>query len=362
MSSAMIPSLNLNDIINEVQDNVLFKLFGSEYINVRTLLNNVSQMNNSDDYEFEMRFVDKQNQTSADVWHSFTEHNYPISLSSYDDDIVYSYLATIPISNIHFRSYEKTGIYERKMLINSVLAHPDSSIIPLKINFCRESSMNKNKEMKKLYNIQRRQRCSYIFTDSSSNYLKNWRIDKTLRLYAKTLNDKKLSLNLDIYNIDNLNYYDKLDIEFEYIGPFSEIKQSFFELINEIYKPYEFFNMKYQIIKNVMSHVIPQKINGEKTLLSLIPKPQIMTNDILHMLSIKNFCINYKYNGSKALFVCFGSSDESYVIYSLTNKNIKQISGQLDILSIGKESKPSSIIHIIDSFIENKHNYKVPPI
>ena len=363
MSSVMIPSLNLNDIINEVQDNVLFKLFGSEYINVRTLLNNVSQLNNSDEYEFEMRFVDKQNQTSTNVWHSFTERDYPISLSSYDDDVVYSYLTTIPISNIHFRSYEKTGIYERKMLINSVLAHPDSSIIPLKINFSKESSMNKNKEMKKFYNIQRRQRCSYIFNDESSNYLKNWRIDKTLRLYAKTLNDKKLSLNLDIYNMDNLNYYDKLDIEFEYIGPFSEIKQSFFELINVIYKPYEFFNMKYQIIKNVMSYVIPpQKINGEKTLLSLIPKPQIMTNDILHTLSIKNFCINYKYNGSKTLFVCFGSSDESYVIYSLTNKNIKRISGHLDMLSIGKESKPSSIAHIIDSFIENKHNCKAPPI
>ena len=359
MSSVMVPSLKLNDIINEVQDNVLFKLFGSEYINVRTLLNNVSQLNNSDEYEFEMRFVE-QNQTSTNVWHSFTEQNYPISLSSYDDDIVYSYLTTIPMPNIHFRSYEKTGIHERKIMINSVLAHPDSSIIPLKINFSKESLMNENKEMKKFYNIQRRQRCSFVF-DVESNYLKNWRIDKTLRLYAKTLNDKKLSLNLDIYNMDNLNYYDKLDIEFEYIGPFSEIKQSFFELINMIYRPYEFFNMEYQIIKNVMSHVMPQKINEDKTLLSLIPKPQIMTNDILHSLSIKNFCTDYNYNGSKALFVCFGSC-ESYVLYSLTNKNIKRISGNLDILSIGKENTTTSIVHIIDSFIENKHNYKVPSI
>ena len=362
MSSVMIPSLNLNDIINEVQDNVLFKLFGSEYINVRTLLNNVSQLNDSDEYEFEMRFVDKQNQTSTEIWRTFTEHNYPIVLSSYDDDIIYSYLATIPLSNTHFRSYEKTGIYERKMLINSVLAHPESTIIPLKINFSKESPMNKNKEMKKFYNIQRRQRCSYVFNNASSNYLKNWRIDKTLRLYAKTINDKKLSLNLDINNIDNLNYYDKLDIEFEYIGPFSEIKQSFFELINAIYEPYEFFNTKYQIIKNIISHVIQQKNGGEKSLLSLIPKPQIMTNDILHNLSIKNVCINYKYNGSKSLFICFGSSNESFEIYSLTDKNIKRIVGNLDILSISEDKKPSSIKHIIDSFVENKHNYKVPPI
>ena len=178
-------------------------------------------------------------------------------MTSYTDDIIYSYLPAAPLVGIHFRSYEKSHIYERKTLINSVSSRSENpSIIPLKINLNKESLMSPNKELSRYDNIQRRQRCSYRFKSSlDSHYLSNWRIDKTIRLYAKTLNDKKLSLSLDMSNIETLMYYDELDIEFEYIGDFSEIVISFFELIRTIYMPYEYFDIEYLIIKYVMNQV-----------------------------------------------------------------------------------------------------------
>ena len=367
MTQIRIPSLKLSNILDEIQDGILFKLFGSEYINVKTLLSTIAQVTCSDGYEFELRFIDNKGHTSPQLWHDFQCRQSLLELVSYADDIVYTYMPAAPLVGIHFRSYEKSHIYERKTMISSVSSRSEiSSIIPLKINLNKESLMPPNKDLSRYDNIQRRQRCSYHFKSSlDSHYLSNWRVDKTIRLYATTLNDKKLSLPLDMSNIDTLTYYDELDIEFEYIGDFSEIVVSFFELIRTIYTPYEYFDIEYLIIKHMLDQVIPQKFQTlmQDNIISLIPLPLMMTNDILQVSSIKDYLITNKYTGDHGLIICFGTP-ESYAIYSLTKNKLSKICGTLVLLDIGKHNsnKPHTIESIIRSFVENEHNDALPTI
>ena len=105
--------LKTSDIISQMQENILNKLFGSEYVNVKTLLQTTSQII-SDDlqcYEFEMRFVDDEGHTSKQTWQDFDDQfNSQITLQNFSDDIIYSYESSIPLNNIHFRSYQKSNL------------------------------------------------------------------------------------------------------------------------------------------------------------------------------------------------------------------------------------------------------------
>ena len=365
-ANVRIPKLKLSNILEEIQDNILFKLFGSEYINVKTVLQTMSQVVKSDGYEFELRYIDNKGQTSKQLFQQFQEQNGKLlELIEYDDDIIYTYQTSAPLSNIRFRSYNKSNVYERKTLINSIVARSeDKDITPLKIKLSKESTMTPCNQLSKYDNIQRRQRCSYRFKHNNSMpYLSNWRIDKTIRLFSKSLNDKKLSLDLDISNFETLTYYDGLDIEFEYIGDYSEILISFFELIKTIYKPYEYFDVEYLIIKQVLSSVIPSDRLSGKNIISCIPTPIMMTNDILQVSSIRDYMITNKYPGKHSLIICFGSPSH-YVIYSLTENKIINICGDLHLLNIGKinNNDPNTIESIIRSFSENKHIDYLPPI
>ena len=365
-ANVRIPKLKLSHILEEIQDNILFKLFGSEYINVKTVLQTMSQVVKADGYEFELRYIDNKGQTSKTLWNQFKEENNKLlELVEYDDDIIYTYQTSLPLSGVRFRSYAKSNIYERKTLINSIVARSeDPNITPLKINLSKEATMSPNKQLNRYDNIQRRQRCSYRFKHNETMpYLANWRVDKTIRLFTRSLSDKKLSLNLDISNLETLTYYDCLDIEFEYIGDFSEILVSFFELIKTIYKPYEYFDVEYLIIKQVLSTVIKPDQLSNKNIISCIPSPIMMTNDILQVSSIKDYMITNKYKGKHSLIVCFGEINQ-FVIYSLTENKITNICGDLHLLNIGKinHNVPNTIESIIRSFTENKHIDYLPTI
>ena len=365
ISTQSIPKLKLSSIIEEIQDSILLKLFGSEYINVKTLLQTMSQVVKSDGYELELRFIDDKGHTSKQLWNTFLSKSSLFELIEYEDDVIYTYQPSVPIANIHYRSYQKSNIYERKILINSVASRSeDTSIIPLKINLSKESSMSPNKELVRYDNIQRRQRCSYKFNTNSScsSFLSNWRIDKTIRLFAASLSDKKLSIDLNINNLETLDYYDSLDIEFEFIGPYNEIQNSFFELIRTIYPEYEYFDIEYLIIKHALSTVIPQNMFSSKNILSCMPVPLMMTNDVLQLANIKDYLITTKYSSNHSMVIVFGSP-EKYIVYELTNDSLNKLTGSLNILNIGKEiSQSSTIDSIVKSFNENKHIDYLPTI
>lgn len=364
------PQLNnikTSKIISQIQENILNKLFGSEYVNVKTLLQTTSQIisNDSQGYEFELRFSDDNGHTSKQTWLDFdNQFNDKITMQSFDDDIIYNYESSIPLNNIHFRSYQKSNIYERKILINMIVSRSEcKNIIPINVKLSKETLMSPAKHLEKYINIQRRQRCSYTFNDPT---LSDWRIDKTIRFFSDNIQDKKMTTEMGIDNFQKLKYYDYLDIEFEFIGEFSNLFNSFFNLIEKIYKPFEDFNITYNIIK----YIVNSKYPNSNSVLSLIPMPTILTNNMLRSLKIQDFSFSFKLVGEHTIIAIFGdlknmeNINESFVdIYSITESSINHIYGGLNFMKKKQQVKgKNKIYNRLRSFITSDQLDQLPPL
>ena len=71
----------LHNVIPVIQENILIKLFGSEHVNIKTLLLMTSQISeHANEYEFEMRYVDGNGSVSRDTWLKFN-HSFNDELS-----------------------------------------------------------------------------------------------------------------------------------------------------------------------------------------------------------------------------------------------------------------------------------------
>ena len=97
-TTAIIPKLKLSGIIEEIQDSILLKLFGSEYINVKTLLSTMTQVIKTDGYELELRFINDKGHTSTSLWKSFFNKLNIFELIEYEDDIIYTYQSSETVS------------------------------------------------------------------------------------------------------------------------------------------------------------------------------------------------------------------------------------------------------------------------
>ena len=328
-------NIKTSKIISQIQDNILNKLFGSEYVNVKTLLQTTSQIicDDSQGYEFELRFIDENGHTSKQTWIDFDKQfGDKITMQSFDDDIIYSYESSIPLNNIHFRSYQKSNIYERKILINMIVSRSEcKNILPINIKLSKETLMSPAKHLQKYINIQRRQRCSYTFNDPT---LADWRIDKTIRFFSDNIQDKKMTMKMSMTDFQRLKYYDYLDIEFEFIGEFSNLFNSFFNLIEKLYKPFEDFNIIYNIIK----YIVNSRYITSNSLMQLIPTPTILTNNMLESLKLQDYSFSFKLIGKHVIIAIFGNLeikhiDESTIdIYSITESEINHIYGNLNFI------------------------------
>ena len=355
-------NVKTSKIVSQIQKNILNKLFGSEHVNVKTLLQTTSQITPEDSqgYEFELRLSDENGHTSKDTWINFdNQFNDKITMISFDDDIIYNYETHIPLTNIHFRSYQKSNMYERKMLINMIVSRTEcKNIIPMNIKLSKETLMSPTKHLNKYINIQRRQRYSYKFKDPK---LKNWRIDKTIRFFSDTINDKKMTIPISIENGQRLTYYDYLDIELEYIGEFSKLYDSFFSLIETLYKPYEDFNVIYNVIKYIITLDYP-KVNS---ILPLIPSPTILTNNVLQSLKVQDFTFSFKLIGEHVIIAVFGNLEETSIkesdvdIYVISNDSMIHIYGCLSFIN-KKRKKDLKISNRLKSFIVNSNSDKLP--
>lgn len=359
-------NVKTSKIISQIQENILNKLFGSEYVNVKTLLQTTSQIvcNDAQGYEFELRLSDENGHTSKQTWINFdNQFGDVITMQSFDDDIIYSYESSIPLNNIHFRSYQKSNIYERKILINMIVSRSEcKNIIPMNIKLSKETLMSPAKHLEKYINIQRRQRCSYTFNDPA---LSDWRIDKTIRFFSNNVQDKKMTIDIGVDNFQYLKYYDYLDIEFEFVGEFSNLFNSFFNLIEKIYKPFEDFNIIYNIIK----YVVNLKYPSSNLMLQLIPTPTILTNNMLRSLKIRDFSFSFKLVGEHTIIAIFGNLEnvtvnESTVdIYAITESEINHIYGNLNFMKKKEDTKgKNKIYNRLRSFVTNDQSDQLPPL
>lgn len=311
----------LNKTVQSVHDTILNKLFGSEYVNVKTLLQTVSNLA-GDSYELELRIIDENNaHTSKKSWFIIPESE--LTLQSYSDDVLYSYAPVIPISNIKFRSYEKSGLFERKIMINSISSRSESATtIPLNIKLSKETMIHPITEECSLINIQRKQRASYKFNDPE---LADWRVDKTIRFITHSMTDKKITLPLDVENVNSLKYYDYLDLEIEYVGDFHDLFNSFFKLVEKICPSFTDFNINYNIIKTILT------INP----VEMFPTAKILTEDVVSKNKIKNYTLSYNVDGERRQIIIINKSIFELTPYSfkeIFNGNSKKVASDMSIL------------------------------
>lgn len=240
-------------------NNYLFKNSATDAAILLNNLKDINKINNETDtnYEFELRFIDNNNRSSTLETYNSIDLSDAIELK-YSDIILTNYKSFA--NNVRVRGSNET-ITEKTNICNIISNKENTDIKPFIVKFNIErciKNIEKDNEPE-ILDYQRRQRISYRI---NKPYLCNWRIDKTLRLFAKYPQHKKLHCFLEKSNVEKPEIYDMLDIEFEYIGDYSEIIISFIKLFEYLYpKKYEIFNIDYNDINDKLFKITGYKLN-----------------------------------------------------------------------------------------------------
>ena len=356
---------------------IINKIFNQSSIkDVETLINNIKSINsynNDYNYEVELRIIDDFKGLSCDkhTYKNFSlEGFYKIN---YSDNIILSYKSiskkTYVRSDINNKHIEKkTNITTIPSITNK---NQKKTLLPIVIKLNIESTIDmdniyKNNlifnDNKNIVNYQRKQRISY---KTNIPLLKNWRIDKTIRLFSTNINDKKMSFKLTEDNVINPVYYDKLDIEFEYIGEYVNFEESLFKLFEFIYvDEFKTFNIMYNNINNILL----KSYNIDLT--NIYPDVGIITNNFIKNENIEEYVYEEKFDGERVSIVIlkqFIKNEEYLYIYEYTKKYFKLLQFKINTYDEDNKSKfnDNNILTIIDAekienyYGLNKHLYIV---
>lgn len=285
----------LNQQLNNIHDTILNKVFGNEYTNAKTLLKSISSLD-SYNYELKVRIIDQSydrygTHTSLSMFNIIPEES--LILSQFTDDIIITHSSNIPLRNVQFRSSVNTQRSQRKTLINSVSSRSDVSI-PLNIQLSKEYVVPSVISLP-VQSFQRRLRGKYSFANP---LLSDWKICKSIRFVTDNVNDKKLTAVLTSENVVKPTLYDFIDIEFLYIGSFSQLYESMFKLIKELYK-----DVEYDVQYSCVSRLLMSGDTQNRTISSLITNAKILSADIINQNNVEDFCISYNYDGERVLLV-----------------------------------------------------------
>lgn len=334
---------DISDITTRSYASVLSSLYGSISLQVGTLLDTL-QNDNNPDREFELRFMDDINgHTSVNTWQTLSSHlNGQIEEVSYDDDILVSYIPANNITGVHVRSFINSGRYEKKVMIASLTTPQNTNTPTFNIRLSRESNISpfKVSAYNKVFNYQRRQRKSYSFVDPA---LSDWRMDKTIRFVTEDPLDARLTAKLQNDNVETLKCYDEIDIEFEFIGDFKRIKESFFRLIACVMLTYKLFDVDYLNASTVLGVDIT----------SIYPKIRLITNNVMLKTTPLDYVVLPKYAGDRCGIVAFNG--KVFELTSSTFRCIAQTSRHKDdnevVYNIFDAVKCENHYVIIDAFM-----------
>ena len=306
-----------NYLIMINKNKILNKVFSNNTFDIECLINNISSMSYpKDNYEFELRIVDNYDKLSClpSTFKSFPLDNF--HKLTYSDDIVVSLKS--PVRGVYFRTDIDRTYLQSKTNITTLYnfkRNEQPSVLPLVFKLNIENVVNikdNNDIINTVANYQRKQRVSYC---STLPLLKNWRIDKTVRLYINDIDDIKLTYPLSEQNVYICDYYDALDIEFEYIGDFTEFELSLYKLFEYIYRDdFKTFNLTYNMIDNILYET--HKVN----LSNISSEVGIITNEFISKQNISDFVYEEKFDGEKVSLVMFNGD-----IYEMTKKYFKLI-------------------------------------
>ncbi len=303
-------------------NNYLFKNSATDAVILLNNLKDINKINNETDanYELELRFIDNNNRSSTLETYNSIDLSDAIELK-YSDIMLINYKSFA--NNVRVRGSNET-ITEKTNICNIISNKENTDIKPFIIKFNIErciKSIEKDNEPE-ILDYQRRQRISYRI---NKPYLRNWRIDKTLRLFAKYPQHKKLHCFLEKSNVEKPEIYDMLDIEFEYIGDYSEIIISFIKLFEYLYpKKYEIFNIDYNEINDKLFKITGYKLN------TISPQVNIITNNFIENEDITDYVYEEKFDGERTTLI-------SYITYTY-KEHKKKVNKNINIFGLSKES------------------------
>lgn len=301
--------------------NIVNQIFRLNANSALLMIDNVNSITSNDtNYEFELRIVNDAFKAGCNLetFRSLNLKNF-IQLQ-YEDVIIANYKT--PVYGYRYRKKINNDndnlSLNRKINISQVgtkLNNTESIRYPLKMKLNIEDDLEVSTECLQLENYQRRQRISYI---TSIPLLRNWRIDKTLRLFSNDINDKKLTFPLDKQNVFVPVVYDLLDIEFEFIGNYSEFKKSIFKLFEFIYmSEFQTFNILYNKINDTL--ISKYNLNLSK----IFPSVGLITNNFVHDEDISNYIYEEKYDGERMSIIKYEVNNEEYLYeYTKTSFNL----------------------------------------
>ena len=266
----------------------------SRYEHITSMLHAISKTSSMNGLEFEITLKDLTLLDSLDL----------IKID-YEDRIIYDITND---ANIAYRYYPDSQIIERKIVLQK--EDITDTQLPLVFRYAKEDDTKVNEpfslnEPKKFI---RKQRAVYKSTLPS---LADWRVEKTARFFAESSDSNKLRLPLDESNIESEQYYDIIDVEFEYTGEAKNIIRSVSDLLSTLFPSmFKYLNITYGRISGIIKTDISQ----------LGQKVSIITQSMMNETDINRYTITEKIDGERSLLVVFNGS-----IYMQTSKSFDKL-------------------------------------
>lgn len=290
-------------VLNEVNEKIFNFLFSNNSEKIFDCVNSNFQQR----LEFEFRFATTiDGHCDNKYWKLYDE--YLIPYTGLLDDVIITYTnPKFRIKNTVFREYKYGKLIQKKYCISKFTTDSSNiSLIPLIFKLSDETNLqdiNDLIEYNKTFSRTFRQQ---FHINSSNKYLRNWSVDKTIRFISDNYE------NINVKNINDISSYDILDLEFEYIGEWSELQESLIEVLTFIYlnseKSYIYKNINKQYL--IFNHFVDCKLNN------FIIKPKHFDEKMIGYYKL-NVPDNFK------LRTIIYINDESYAI--LNEKTIKLI-------------------------------------
>lgn len=244
------------NVWNNARERCFDRVFGNGYNFIYDLIKNYYD----NDIEFEIRIADCFDHCGSDYWNAYNSYLEPTTDLSYDIILTYENPNLI-INKTKFREYKYGNVIQAKSVISKFSNYKkpkkgeqpslNNEIIPLVAKICRERYIPTIRALKptsyaKTYRQSFKIECS-IVSSRTKTYLKNWSVDKTVRIITDNLNDERFNKS-EVRDVHNPIFYDMLDLEFEYIGESNDLESSILALFEFIYLAHPNKNIFYQSV------------------------------------------------------------------------------------------------------------------
>lgn len=358
----------IDQTIYNIRSSIANTIFKTKSNIVMSLLDSVKYISN-DKYNLKLSIIDSFSyrrdipyirSTLPETYTSLLSSS-DISLVSYTDDKIITYIPTITIPNMAIRQFVNSRRYQKELIIynvNSFLPSyqemktvnnvyinntnyqhvtPNQSIIytPINISLSKIDCVDQTTIDLPIGHIRRYQNAIYRFKSPS---LSSWKIIKTVMFISLDENDRKFTTPLHVDNVEKPTIFDALSISFEYTGSFDDIDTNLFHLIEYIYKDYATFSVEYSLL----SEMLNTKLTTYFTPTTIISKQYIAYRDM------NDFVFAQRVDGERVIIIIYQQN-----VYELTNNDF-------NIISMSKPLQLSSLSSLVLSYqTSSRRQYKL---